>query len=333
MTPFSSYTQGLDRRKPPVKKPKNALEPLDGSGFTRPPLPLIPVEQAYPNIPPMVKPPVPDANGGLLPPPPVQTMAKPIGGNNYLPGFVDPVQPEVPMPKPPGPPGATPMPKPPAPSGPNVPSPRPVIDGPYPEVPVPPVAGTPTGTGALGQPLPLGYGLDFARNITPNELVQNQLNALLGNNSAYMQNARQRGAEYAASRGNLNSSIAAGASQRAALEAALPIANADAQAYRDANSQNFESLSQLRQQRSAAFLEDWLSSNTFNREYNGQLAMIPINSAVDMMQYITQRAMEDPAVWTPDVISGWSNFFSGNMFDVLSRFTGNPTTPTGSGGG
>jgi hypothetical protein len=327
MTVYSGPLGPTNKKPPAVRKPKGALEPSERPGFNRPPLPLIPLDQAHPNIPPLVRPPVPDANGGLLPPPPgaaynptdgIVPTPMPSTDKTIWPTAAGPAKPPTPVPQ-------VPMPKPPAPApGPNVPPPRPVIDGPYPEQPVPNVPGT---AGApIGQPLPGGLGLDFARNITPNELVANQLDQLLRSNSPYVQNARQRGAEYAASRGNINSSIGAGASERAALEAALPIASSDAQAYRDANAANFESLSQLRSQRSAATLENWLSSETYTREYNGQLAMLPIQSAVDMMQYITQRAMEDPAVWTPDIISGWSNFFSGNMFDVLGRYFGNGPT-------
>ena len=103
-------------------------------------------------------------------------------------------------------------------------------------------------------------GLDFMRQVTPNELVNNQLNALLQSNSAYMRNAELRGRELANNRGLLNSSIAAGNAQRASLEAAMPIAQADAQVYRDANDQNFQSLSQLRQMRVASELQNWLEN-------------------------------------------------------------------------
>jgi hypothetical protein len=158
------------------------------------------------------------------------------------------------------------------------------------------------------------------RQPTPNELVENRLAGILDQNSAYMENARRRGLEYANSRGNINSSIGAGASERAALEAALPIAQSDAQVYRDANAANFDAMSNLRQMRTAAQLEDWLSDNSFNREYNGRLALMPIQSSMDMMAFIAQRASEDPAVWTPDVMSGWMNFFNmwqGDMFSTL----------------
>jgi hypothetical protein len=196
--------------------------------------------------------------------------------------------------------------------------PEPPMSTGYPAVPVDPTrpqqagTGTQAGAGALG--------LDFMRQVTPNELVANQLQGLLESNSPYMQNARQRGVEYAASRGGLNSSIAAGASQRAAIEAGMPIAQSDAGVYRDANQGNFESLSQLRQMRVAGELENWLSSETYNRDFNGRLAMIPINSGADMLQYITQRALEDPAVYTPDVISGFNNFFNLNMQNMFRNF-------------
>jgi hypothetical protein len=167
------------------------------------------------------------------------------------------------------------------------------------------------------------------RQVTPNELVQNQLNGLLSNENPYIRNARQRGAEYAASRGSINSSIGAGASQRAALEAAMPIAQADADVYRQANQGNFESLSQLRQMRTAADLDNWLSSENFTRDFNGRLATMSIQSSQDMLTYITQRALEDPAVYTPDVISGFNNFFNLNMKDMFSNFYG----PTNQGGG
>lgn len=167
---------------------------------------------------------------------------------------------------------------------------------------------------------PGSLGLDFMRQITPNELVANQLQGLLDSDSAYMNNARLRGQEFAASRGMLNSSIAAGASQRSALEAAMPIAQSDADAYRTANQGNFESLSQLRQMRTAADLDNWLSSESYNRDFNGRLAMMPIQGSMDMMSYIQQRALEDPSVYTPEVISGINNFWNQNMFDVLGNY-------------
>lgn len=239
---------------------------------------------------------------------------KSIGGLDSITGVPEP-RPLFPEPTlPPKPPYmVAPAPIPPASPSPTIPTPK------------PPVAATPVTPPAPASAIPAtpgSIGLDFMRQVTPNELVENRLAGLLSGNSRYIQNARQRGAEYAGARGNINSSLAAGASERAAIEAGLPIAESDAGVYRDANQGNFESLNQLRQMRTAADLDNWLSSESFNRDYNGRLAMIPVQSAADFMGYLSQRALEDPAVWTPDVVSGWSNFFTGNFMDVFSNFFG-----------
>lgn len=54
------------------------------------------------------------------------------------------------------------------------------------------------------------------------------MTGLLQKESPYLTAARQRGKEYAAGRGLLDSSIAAGAAERSAIEASLPIAQQDA---------------------------------------------------------------------------------------------------------
>lgn len=69
-------------------------------------------------------------------------------------------------------------------------------------------------------------------NVDPNTMtVQGQMEGLLSSDSQYINLARQQAAEQANSRGLLNSSIAASAGQRAAIESALPIAQQDAQTY------------------------------------------------------------------------------------------------------
>lgn len=285
---------GLDYQNPNTGVTGGLPRPLYPDNGT--PVPKPPV-----NVPP--KPPYP-VSPTPVPKPPVNVPAKPPYPVNPIPVPKPPVN--VP-PKPPYPDNGTPVPKPP-------------VNGAQPGVPQP----TPPGTAGQPPGTPGSLNLDFMRQVTPNELVANQLNALLSQDSAYMRNARLRGTEQAASRGLANSSIAAGTSQRAALEAAMPIAQADANVYREANAGNFAALNDLRQMRTAAELDNWLGSESFNREYNANLAMIPINSAADFMGYLSQRALEDPAVWTPDVVSGWSNFFTGNFMDVFSNFFGNP---------
>jgi len=85
----------------------------------------------------------------------------------------------------------------------------------------------------------------YTRAVMPNELVSNQLNGLLAGNSAYMQNARRSGMDMANSRGLLNSSMAAGNSQLAAINAGMPIAQADAGAYGAAAGQNLSALNTI----------------------------------------------------------------------------------------
>lgn len=93
----------------------------------------------------------------------------------------------------------------------------------------------------------------YTGSVQGNELVSNQLNQLLGKDSLYMQNARQRGFQQASRRGLGNSSIAAEASQRAAIESGLPIAQADAQTYFQTRAQNQADLNQnLMQERDIA---------------------------------------------------------------------------------
>lgn len=65
-------------------------------------------------------------------------------------------------------------------------------------------------------------------NYKPSVNTSDNLNQLLNSDSLHMQQAKQQGMNTAASRGLINSSIAAGASQQAAVNAAAPIAQADA---------------------------------------------------------------------------------------------------------
>lgn len=79
--------------------------------------------------------------------------------------------------------------------------------------------------------------------VQPNQTAAGQITGLLDDpNSAYMKNARTQGMELANKRGLLNSSIAAGNSQRAAIEAAAPIAMQDANTYSQQMRQNIDAL-------------------------------------------------------------------------------------------
>jgi hypothetical protein len=74
-----------------------------------------------------------------------------------------------------------------------------------------------------------------------NSSTADKVSGLLSDNGAYVQQAKAAGTDLAASRGVLNSSIAAGASQKAAYDAVVPIATADASiaAQKDLSKQSF----------------------------------------------------------------------------------------------
>src|SRR3990167_2025622 len=63
------------------------------------------------------------------------------------------------------------------------------------------------------------------------DTVSGQLDTILGSDSPYITRARSGASQYANSRGLINSSIAAGAGEAAAIDAALPIASQDANTY------------------------------------------------------------------------------------------------------
>ena len=72
------------------------------------------------------------------------------------------------------------------------------------------------------------------RTVTPDELVENRINNLLDSNNPYIQRARTSGLQFANQRGLLNSSIAAQASEEAAIARAGEIAAQDANTYAQA---------------------------------------------------------------------------------------------------
>ena len=144
---------------------------------------------------------------------------------------------------------------------------------------------------------------------TGSQMVQGSLESIMNPNSRYIQQARQRGMEVAATRGGINSSIAAGAAERAALDAAAPMTQAalEIDVSREASDR-------------AANMQNWLGTQGFNREFQGQLAMLPINQATNMLNMVQQFAIQDPALYTPDVVSGYSNFFNENMKNIMSQY-------------
>ena len=84
-----------------------------------------------------------------------------------------------------------------------------------------------SGTGWQTSP----YVDPLTSQVTSDQTVSGQLDSLLSQDSPLMQRAKYQGIATANSRGLLNSSLAAGAAQAAMIDAALPIAQQDAQTY------------------------------------------------------------------------------------------------------
>lgn len=77
------------------------------------------------------------------------------------------------------------------------------------------------------------------RSVNPEtETVAGQLHSILNENGPLVQQARAGALDTGVSRGLLNSSMTAGAGEKAAIDSALPIANADANTYTAAATQN-----------------------------------------------------------------------------------------------
>jgi hypothetical protein len=81
----------------------------------------------------------------------------------------------------------------------------------------------------------------------PTETVQGQIQGIINANSPLMQQAETRAKQSMAPRGLLNSSMAVGAAQGAVLDAAMPIAQTDAGAYRAADLANADMANQANQ--------------------------------------------------------------------------------------
>lgn len=183
------------------------------------------------------------------------------------------------------------------------------IPGPSPSPTIPPgtfpLPGGNQTTTSTGQ-LPPG------QQFSPYRVTTDNLNTLLSSNSPYIENARRRGLEQANARGMLNSSIAAGSSQRAAIESAMPILN------------QIMGLTGQREQQANTSLENQrgrqFEAEMFDRNFNAQLAMLPIASAADMWSGLMQLAASDPTVFTPTVLAGYQDFFQTGFNEYISRY-------------
>ena len=115
--------------------------------------------------------------------------------------------------------------------------------------------------------------------------VAGQMRGLLAENSPYLQVARTGAMQTAAGRGLLNSSMAAGAGEEAAIRQALPIAQQDAQTYADLGKQNAKTIS-----------DSLLNLQVGQLEHQKNLANAKITGALTTQeaqkQFETQRISE-----------------------------------------
>lgn len=103
--------------------------------------------------------------------------------------------------------------------------------------------------------LPGGFwqsaGGAYTQTPSSDQFTSNRLNDLIAGNSQYIQNARNNASASAAARGLGNSSYAAGNAELAAINAAMPIAQQDAQTSAQAALANQQALNQILQANNA----------------------------------------------------------------------------------
>jgi hypothetical protein len=232
------------------------------------------------------------------------------------------------------------------------------------------------GNGALPQGISGTADRAYTRQTQGNELVSNNLTRLLQDpNSAYINEARLSGAEQSNEQGQFLSSMGAGAAQRAAIQAGLPIAQGDAAAYGASASENLQYLNQrqladinsqniaaqiggenyraelgdrgmtLRQRENLAFQgEQQGLDRSFNmardytnyqydlgrldrttqnniRDYAARTGIDQRTQRTQFLNAVAQHALDDPDIWSPEVVAGVLNTFypvyddSSNDFD------------------
>lgn len=112
--------------------------------------------------------------------------------------------------------------------------------------------------------------LPFAKEVTANQTVAGQLKDLLATDSPYLEQGREVGRRYAASRGLLSSDLAAGYAEGARIGAALPIAQQDASTFAQAARQYQAHLETLIEQANQGDINAQLQLQAAG--YNSQLS-------------------------------------------------------------
>ena len=126
--------------------------------------------------------------------------------------------------------------------------------------------------------------------------VSGRLTGLLASDSPYLERARTRGRQFANRRGLLNSSIAAGAAEASAIDAALPIAQGDAQiaaGERGMRSQEFQQLRSIRSQE--LMQQKGLDHDTAQRQADRELSTALQKRDLEVRQLMQQKGLDHAA--------------------------------------
>lgn len=148
--------------------------------------------------------------------------------------------------------------------------------------------------------------------VTPTaNIMQSNLNSFMNPNSELMQQAKLAGLNTAAARGGVNSSIAAGAAQRASLDSATEMASAATQGDVANNSAVL-----------STNLNNWLNTQGVNSSLFSSLYNKSYSNSLDMLSAIGALAAQDPETYTPEVMSGFTNFFQNMSNNFLKNYYG-----------
>jgi hypothetical protein len=191
--------------------------------------------------------------------------------------------------------------------------------------PLPPQVRPPLGGDLRPRPVPPGAQAAQPQSFAAGDVVSQIINGMM--NGEFGKNAERRGLELANQRGLLNSSMSAGNARRAALEGITPFVNSamgllgqrEGLAFQGEQAQMDRDL-KSKLQSDATFQQDWLSSQSFNREFYAAMAMVPVQNASQFQQMIAQYALDNPEVYTPQTIAGMTQFFNSNFQQIMAQY-------------
>lgn len=132
--------------------------------------------------------------------------------------------------------------------------------------------------------------------------VSGQMTGLLNQNSPYMQAATAGAMRTANNRGLLNSSIAAGEGQKAAIESSMPIAQQDAGFYQGIHTQNAKTIS-----------DSFLNNQIGELDYNKSLNNAELTGALTAQDYAGKFALQKLSDYAQERRVEIDNAFKLNM--------------------